>query len=408
MKSGTIGAEASAVRANILMFGGPVNWSEAWYSRHQLTAGLAQRHRVVLVDPAPQLRSVLASPGRLLHGARLRAEPVGTFRYEHPGWLPTVLRYAGLREALEIRRAETIRSQLVAPARGPTVVYVWHPEYTDAVRPLRDLPIVYHAYDRYDLYTGAAGEVARERETWLARHATFCVGASSMIVEHLRSLGAANVCLLRHGVDPGFFASGITVPPALERLPHPRIGLVASLSDAVDYLGLQRIAQERPDWSLVIVGKRAFTDDRKREQFHALVRLPNVHEFGFRPRQEVPGWLTGLDVALVSYDLETWAPFNQPLKLYEYLSCGLPVVASRIQAAEELGDLVRCVGSPQEWIPAIEAALANDDAESRARRRRFADENRWEKRVETLDEMLSQRLGCHGGLAGDASARRSG
>ena len=374
------------------MFGGPLDWSEGWYSRHQLTAGLAKRHRVFLVDPADGLRAALASPRRGLRGARIRPESVGTFRYAPPGWLPTVLRVPSLRRAIEAMRARVILRRIAAAQTGGSMVYVWHPEHTDEVKPLRSLPFVYHAYDRYDLYTGAAATEARERETWLAQHAAFCVGASSMIVEHLRSLGAADVRLLRHGVDPGFFEASIPVPAELQRLPSPRIGLVASLSDAVDYEQLLRIARERPRWSLVIVGKQAFTDDRKRAQFQALERLPNVHAFGFRPRQEVPGWLTGLDVALVSYDLATWAPFNQPLKLYEYLACGLPVVASQIQAAEELGELVQCVRDPAGWIPAIERALSQNDPAARSRRRSFANENRWERRVSTLEEMLAERF----------------
>ncbi len=347
----------TGVPSNIIMFGGPLDWSEGWYSRHQLTAGLAKRHRVFLVDPADGLRAVLASPRHGLRGARIRPEPVGTFRYAPPGWLPTVLRIPSLRRAIEAMRARVILRRIAAAQTGRSMVYVWHPEHADEVKPLRSLPFVYHAYDRYDLYTGAA-----------------------------------DVRLLRLGVDPGFFEPSMPVPAELQRLPSPRIGLVASLSDAVDYEQLLRIARERPQWSLVIVGKQAFTDDRKRAQFEALERLPNVHAFGFRPRQEVPGWLTGLDVALVSYDLATWAPFNQPLKLYEYLACGLPVVASQIQAAEELGDLVQCVRDPAGWIPAIERALSQNDPASRTRRRSFANENRWERRVSTLEEMLAERF----------------
>lgn len=394
--------------ANILMFGGPLDWSEGWYSRHQLTAGLAKRHRVFLIDPAAGLRTVLADPRRGLRGAGIRAEPVGTFRYAHPGWLPTVLRSPRIGRAMEGFRARALLRHIAATQPGRSMVYVWHPEHADEVKPLRSLPFVYHAYDRYDMYTGAAAREAAERETWLARHAAFCVGASSMIVEHLRGLGAADVRLLRHGVDPGFFEPEIPVPAVLQPIPGPRIGLVASLSDAVDYAQLLRIARERPQWSLVIVGKRAFTDDRKRAQFDELERQPNVHAFGFRPRQEVPGWLTGLDVALVSYDLATWAPFNQPLKLYEYLACGLPVVASQIQAAEELGDLVQCVREPEGWIPAIERALAGNDPASRARRQAFANENRWERRVATLEDWLGERLGGAAAQGIEISGSRGG
>lgn len=388
--------------SKLIMFGGPTGWSEAWYSRHQLTAGLAKRHAVYLVEPADGLRAALGAPTRLLRPARIEDEAVGTHRYAHPGWLPTVLRSPRLRRAIEAKRAQEIFRRIVADRPDDALVYVWHPEHADDVRPLARLPIVYHAYDRYDLYTGAAAEEARARETWLARQAAFCVGASSMICEHLTSLGARDVRLLRHGVDPGFFDRAVKAHEALAQLPGPRIGLVASLSDAIDYRGLLRIARERPGWSLVIVGKKAFTDDRKRAQFEELERLPNVHAFGFRPQKEVPSWLIGLDVALVSYDLETWAPYNQPLKLYEYLALGLPVVASRIQAAEELGDLVDCVGQGEDWIPVIEGALARDDAAAHERRRTFADGNRWERRVASLEEMLEEHFGEA------ATKRRSG
>lgn len=397
--------EPLAAPANIVMLGGPTDWSEAWYSRHQLTAGLARTHRVLLVDPPRELRSALAAPSSLFTSARIVREPVGTERYAHPGWLPAVHRSPLLGRTTARLRAQALRRWLVPAAKGGSIAYVWHPDHADEMRALESVPFVYHAYDRYDLYTGSAAEDARRRETWLARNAAFCVGASSRIVEHLGSLGAEDVRLLRHGVDPGFFDEGIGIPADLERLPRPRIGLVASLSDAVDYLGLTRLATERPDWSLVIVGKQAFTDDRKRAQYEALVERPNVHAFGFRPQKEVPGWLKGFDAALISYDLATWAPYNQPLKLYEYLASGTPVVASRIQAAEELGELVACVDREEAWAPTIERAMAGNDAAARERRRRFADENRWERRVATLDDWLAKRFGVPGG---ESAADRRG
>ncbi|MFO0687439.1 MAG: glycosyltransferase [Myxococcota bacterium] len=406
MGSQSMRPESLAAPAHIAMFGGPLDWSEAWYSRHQLTAGLARSHRVLLIDPPRELRSALSAPATMLAGPRLEREPVGTFRYAHPGWLPAVHRSPFLARTTARLRAAAVIRQLGAAGKGGSIAYVWHPDHADEVMPLGSLPFVYHAYDRYDLYTGAAAEDARRRETWLARNAAFCVGASSMIVEHLRSLGAEDVRLLRHGVDPGFFDRDVAIPADLERLPRPRIGLVASLSDAVDYLGLTRIAQERPGWSLVIVGKQAFTDERKRAQYDALTKLPNVHAFGFRPQKEVPGWLKGFDAALISYDLATWAPYNQPLKLYEYLASGTPVVASRIQAAEELGELVATVATEEAWIPAIEGVLSRDDGPARDGRRRFADENRWERRVATLDDWLAKRFGVPDGDA--ASARRGG
>lgn len=388
-------AEASAASARaahpglwIVMFGGPDDWTGTWYSRHQLSVGLARRHSVVLVEEPIGWRAALTRP-RSWANARLAAEPAGTLRYSHPGWLPRVYRNRLVRRELDRLRSQVLSRCLRAAGTGRPIAYVWHPEQLEAVEPLSSWPLVYHAYDRYDRYTGASEADGLARESWLARRASVCIGASSRLAEHLQSLGARDVRVLRHGIDFAFFASPRPLPDALARIPRPRLGLVSSLSDAVDYRALIQVARARPDWSLVILGNETFNSAQKRSDFAALQKLANVHWMGFAPREDVPAWISGLDVALTCYDLATWAPFNQPLKLYEYLACGVPVVCSDIQATQELGDLVLRVAAQDRWVPAIEAALSSDTADLRERRRAFARANTWERRIDDLERVLA-------------------
>jgi len=84
------------------------------------------------------------------------------------------------------------------------------------------------------------------------------------------------------------------------------------------------------------------------------------------------------------YDLGTWAATSQPIKMYEYLACGLPVVSSNIRAARELGDLVTCCDATDEWLVAIEQALAMKSEQDVSRRLAFAEANSWDQRTSEL------------------------
>jgi glycosyltransferase involved in cell wall biosynthesis len=383
---------------NIIMFGGPSSWDGAWYSRHQLTAGLAGRgHGVVIVEPAADWRSLLKHPTRLVRGPHLTRDSQGAFRYSAPGWLPEIYERKGLRGAIYRLRLRALQRKLRMEGVSPAIYYVWHPDHQAEVERLVGSPLVYHAYDRYDRYTDAEAGV-RRRETSLIQRADLCVAASVELGHHLTSQGARRVIVLRHGVDVHLFHPGLEPQPELTAVPGPRLGLVASLSDAVDVAALLRIARERPNWSLVIVGGASFTSPQKARIFDALKAMRNVYHFGFRPRTEIPAWICGFDVTLTCYDLATWAPYNQPLKMYEYLACGVPVVSTDITAARELGDLVERVSEVTDWVPAIERVLAENDPAHVERRVAFARANSWEQRAAELEVELL-------GLSADSDRR---
>ena len=204
------------------------------------------------------------------------------------------------------------------------------------------------------------------------------------------SLARVSVLVLRHGVDAARFRPGLAPPEALQRIPRPRLGVVARINEALDIAALVEVAGARPDWSLVLVGGAYYTDGSKGARFEALCNLPNVHHVGQQPQEDIPRWLCGFDAGLACYDRATWGPYNQPIKLYEYLACGLPTVSSDIEAARELGDLVERCATINDWVPAIERALAPHPGPVgiAAQRLAFARDNSWDRRVEELDQAL--------------------
>jgi glycosyltransferase involved in cell wall biosynthesis len=383
---------------NLVMFGGPTAWNAAWYSRHQLTVALARRHRVVLVGEPLDVRAALRRPRSFLSAGGLADDQFGVRRYAHPGWLPDIYRSNVLRRMFNALRLRALERALRRSGYAPAIHYVWHPDFQPAVEGVDRGRLVYHAYDRYDRYSGAQADV-QERERRLVRQAALCIAASAEIGAHLGAMGARDVTVLRHGVDHAMFRPGLDPAPGLEDVAHPRLGIVASFTDAVDVETLRRIADRRPGWSLVLVGNATFTVDAKRLAFEAMCRLPNVHYIGFRPRTEVPAWIAGFDVALACYDLETWAPHIQPLKMNEYLACGVPVVASDIAASRELGDLVARASGLDHWIGEIERALRDDGPAARARRVLFAGDSSWDHRASELEIVLERLVSGAGPIS---------
>jgi glycosyltransferase involved in cell wall biosynthesis len=373
---------------NVVMFGGPTAWDGSWYSRHHLTAGLARRHRVFAVTEPRDARSAVQDPRLFLRRAHIGRDSQGVLRYAPPGWLPAVYRWRRLRSILSEHRHRALVRMLQRERAIPAIYYVWRPDYQEAVEGIVGSPLVYHCYDRYDEYTGASNETVRQWESWLAHRAAVCVAASLKVSHHLCQLGAREVVLLRHGVDSALFRPDVPAHSDLRNIPRPRLGLVASLTNAIDVQTLLHVARQRPDWSLVIVGGISFQDAQKRRDFDRLCGLPNVHHVGLRPRTEMPAWIAGLDACLMCFDLATWGPSKQPLKMYEYLACGMPVVSSDIAAAQELGDLIARAAARDEWVPMIERVLAQNGPAQVDRRVAFARANSWDQRIAELEGIL--------------------
>ncbi len=373
----------------IAMFG-PLWWDGTWYSRHHLTAGLARRGRVIHVQEPTSLRDALKSPGGLLEAGGLEPGPEGLEKYVPPGRFPDTRRWPSVGHRLRGKRADHLQKVLADSGMPDPLFYVWNPMYQSEVAALSDPTLVYHAYDKYDQYEGA-GEETTQAEVWLARRARLCVAASTQLGEYLESVGARDVAVVHHGVDTDLFRPDLPEPGALQKIPRPRLGIVARLNEVLDTRTLRYLAEQRSDWSIVLVGGLYFSDDEKLRTFHELAALDNVHHVGLQPRTEVPSWLAGFDAGLICYDLETWGPYNQPIKMYEYLACGLPVVSTGITAAQELGEeLVKCADEPEEWLGAVEQALGEDTSADLERRLDFARASRWERRVEELATQLGR------------------
>jgi glycosyltransferase involved in cell wall biosynthesis len=196
----------------------------------------------------------------------------------------------------------------------------------------------------------------------------------------------ASIEYLPNGVDfDFFFRNGFNapLPPDLEKIPRPIIGFVGSLFSWIDVNLIVSTAQSFPKASIVLIGPI-----REIEIPH----LPNIYLLGPRPYSLIPGYVNHFDVCLIPFLAGSISDKVDPIKVYEYLSLGKPVVACHLPELEKMQDLIYLTDNEKDFIAGIEKALRENDEDLKRRRMEYAQKNSWEVRVSQLLEIVGKRL----------------
>lgn len=141
---------------------------------------------------------------------------------------------------------------------------------------------------------------------------------------------------------------------------EPRIGFFGVIDERSDLELLAAVADAKPEWQLIMVGPVVKIEPAD------LPQRPNLHYLGGKSYKELPTYLSGWSVAMLPFAINDSTRFISPTKTPEYLAAGKPVVSTPIRdVVRPYGEqnLVHIASTPQEFVVAIEKALAqqNDD-----------------------------------------------
>jgi len=217
---------------------------------------------------------------------------------------------------------------------------------------------------------------AIERE--VCRRVDLVVATARRLARRATDLGARAVLHLPNGCDPVPFAPGARSDPAdLASLPRPRAIYAGGIESWFDAGLLAATARRLPRWSFVLMGPA-------RGSFPELDGLANVRLIGPRPYDALPGYFAAADAALVPFRLTPMTHAIHPIKVYEYLAAGLPVVSTPMDETAAMGAPITLAADAEGFAAALEAARAADGPAPRAVRVAYARRNTWDDRFATL------------------------
>lgn len=319
-------------------------------------------------------------------------QSAGEFRIvesPHPGVFEVRLRvrsgpgsniYAGLSAPVIDDVHLALDTLVAAMAIRSPVVIVDHPSWHPVAFGIAGGTVV---YDCLDLATGFsdAAESVPAAERALIDGADAVVVASAPLARHLAPTREA--ALVRNAADVDFFAAAYSERPAGDR---PVVGYFGAIADWFDIACIEHCAAARPDWEFRLIGRTDGCDISRAE------RLANVRFLGERPYGELPGHLRGFDVAVIPFAMTELIRCTNPVKLYEYMAAGKPVVSAPLPEVIEATDLAYIAGDPAIFEQRIAQALAEDCDELRQRRRAWAQQHTWAARATGLAETIDACL----------------
>jgi len=179
------------------------------------------------------------------------------------------------------------------------------------------------------------------------------------------------------------------LPPDLAALPRPVAGYIGQIGDKIDYTLVQTLAEAQPAWSFAFVGN---VWDNHRQQVDALSSLPNVFFLGQRAYQELPGYLAGFDVCIMPHLCNALTRSMDPIKLYDYLASGKPIVSTPVAGVERFSDVVYVGATLEEFITGLDEAM-QEGGRLHSKRQAYARENTWPRRAAEIWEVLKAQLG---------------
>ncbi|MGE3509091.1 MAG: glycosyltransferase family 9 protein [Vicinamibacterales bacterium] len=370
---------------------GQQNWDYCWTGKQHLMVGLARRgHQVLYVDPdsieTPTRRDRWRALAPVATGVSLRRTPDGVLIHTHVHAPP--LRY----RLNQWRRPAILSSTLERLGFNDPVVLTLHPSAAPLAATVRSRARVHYAVDESTAFPNlspAEREQLRAFEEQLIRSADVVLGISPRLVARL---GARHprTYLQPSGAAVEAFAPGrlaaLEGHPDLVSLPAPRLGVIGQIDERVNQPLVVTLARSRRDWQFVLVGRVKPGVD-----VSTLLAEPNIHLIGYIAYEQLPSVMRELDVGLVPYVLNDLTQSCSPLKVYEYLAAGLPVVSSPLDGLGDCRHVVSVASSADEFGRAVVDAL-REPSGRRQERLMAAASVSWVARVTDLELRLDQAI----------------
>jgi glycosyltransferase involved in cell wall biosynthesis len=386
--------DPSRLRGRDIVCVGFADWdTDLWTNQHHLMSRLARENRVLFVESLglrrPQLAGRdIARVWRRLRRGLGRPRSVDGLHVLSPLVLP--LHHWRIVRALNRRLLPLLvgRAARQLGLRRP-ILWAYVPQAETLLDTLDPSLVVYHCVDDIAAHERIDTASFRAAEERFAARADLVLASAPALAERLRKI-SRNVLDAPNVADTELFSRALQPGPldrAMTALPAPRIVFTGAIvSIKLDFDTLAALARLRPSWSFALVGPVGPGDPLT--DVSQLAAEPNIHLLGARSYEELPNVLRAADAGLIPYARNELTESIFPMKVYEYLAAGLPVIATPLPALVGLADVATAPDAAG-LAELLEQALAEDSLQLRGERSRRAASHSWEQRLEEITSAIA-------------------
>lgn len=261
------------------------------------------------------------------------------------------------------------------------VAKIDHPFWSSIADQL-SMPIVYDCMDNHSGFPESGSNIP-ELEKKLVQKSDINIVSSTYLQKHISKLNGRNIRVVKNAADWQHFAKKSDIPPEMANLSHPIIGYHGGISNWFDTSILESSLQEFPSSSFVLIGKV------ENQEINRLAnRYPNLQLLGEIPYAQVNQYVSHFDLAIIPFKINDLIKAVNPVKIFEYFACGLPVVSTPIPELLEYNqDLY--IADQKNFNQQIKNALSEKKNNHRLG---IAKNNTWPVRAQEVSKIITQYL----------------
>ena len=307
--------------------------------------------------------------------------------YRLPPVLPFFNKCRAINRANQKNIAKFVREKMKEHGFEKPLLWVYSPVTVDCVDLIPHSGLVYDCVDRHSAYGGLMNPALVDAmELELAKKADHVFATADALADRLRTV-QPKTDMIPNGANFERFVQAAQpqpLPDDMQGIPHPIFGFVGALQSCIEYGYLEAAAKARPDWSFVLIGK-----EKPGVDLSALHAMPNVHFLGLKPNEQLPQYLAHFDACLNLFAKSDLSKDVSPLKFYEYLATGRPIVSTKQpDQILQYAPLIEIADSQEEFISACEKSCSDTAPEQIDARIEAGRACSWDSRVAQMCGIL--------------------
>ena len=247
--------------------------------------------------------------------------------------------------------------------------------------------LVYDCEDKIDghIVDSKLRKEINKAEQELTQRARFITCASEplrLFLERYRK----QIIVIKNGIDLKLFQNiSFQKSNQKEKTHVYRFGFIGAITYWVDVNFIKKIAEKLPQVQFYFIGPLTYS-------LRDIENGKNIFYLGVRPHKDIPALIKNFDICLLPFKINDVSKYSNPIKIYEYLALGKPVLARYWpELKNEFGDLIYYYDNDSEFIEISRKLMHQNEPEDLIKRRiLFANRNSWQENIKLFNQLLEK------------------
>ncbi len=236
--------------------------------------------------------------------------------------------------------------------------------------------VIFDCMDDHSGFDGNSKDALNDEE-YLLKNSDLIIVTSKLLEDKAKKENK-NVILVRNGTDFSHFNNPCPNGELDYLKGKPIIGYYGAIAEWFDIKLFEYCARQKPDWNFVLIGAINGCDTSRVKD------LSNVYFLGEKQYKDLPGYLYYFDVCTIPFKIIPLTLATNPVKFYEYISCGKPMVSVRLPELEQYSEYCYLADDKEDFLNKLEVALSENDIELANKRIQLARNNSWHARFKQI------------------------